>query len=63
MLKQADVALYQAKDAGRNLVRFFNPAMQAAIDARMTMETALRQALDKGEFRLYYQPQVDHEVD
>ncbi|MEJ2692176.1 MAG: EAL domain-containing protein [Candidatus Thiodiazotropha sp.] len=61
LLKQADVALYQAKDAGRNTARYFNPAMQAAIDARTAMETALRQALKHDEFRLYYQPQVDRE--
>jgi diguanylate cyclase (GGDEF)-like protein len=59
LLKQADVALYQAKDAGRNTIRFFNPAMQAAIDARIAMENALRQALALGQFQLNYQPQVD----
>jgi len=59
LLKQADVALYQAKDAGRNRLRFFNPAMQAAIDTRSAMENALRQALNKNELQLYYQPQVD----
>jgi predicted signal transduction protein with EAL and GGDEF domain len=61
LLKQADVALYQAKDAGRNIIRFFNPDMQAAIDARSALEIALRQGLERGELRLFYQPQVDRE--
>nr|WP_242482222.1 GGDEF domain-containing phosphodiesterase [Thiocystis violacea] len=58
-LKQADVALYQAKNAGRNTIRFFNPDMQAAIDARAALEADLRRAVQRGELRLYYQPQVD----
>lgn len=61
LLKQAEVALYQAKDAGRNLVRFFSPAMQSAIESRTALERALRRGLDKNEFCLYYQPQVDQE--
>lgn len=61
LLKQADVALYQAKDAGRNSIRFFNPRMQATLDARMKLESALREGLGRGEFRLYYQPQVDRD--
>jgi len=59
LLKQADVALYQAKGAGRNAVRFFSPAMQAAIESRAALQGALRRGLDKGEFCLHYQPQVD----
>ena len=58
LLKQADVALYQSKGAGRNTIRFFNPEMQAAIDRRSAMESAIRNGLEHGEFRLYYQPQV-----
>jgi diguanylate cyclase (GGDEF)-like protein/PAS domain S-box-containing protein len=59
LLKQADVALYQAKGSGRNTIRFFNPEMQASIDSRSAMEAAMRKSLQLGEFQLYYQPQVD----
>ena len=58
VLKRADVAMYQAKAAGRNTVRFFDPAMQAEVEARAALETDLRQALSRGEFHLHYQPQV-----
>jgi len=61
LLKQADVALYQAKGAGRNTIRFFNPEMQAAIDSRSAMENAMREGMQQGEFQLFYQPQIDHE--
>ncbi len=59
LFKQADLALYQAKDAGRNTLRFFNPAMQANLEARTAMERALRRGLEQGEFHLYYQPLVN----
>lgn len=59
LLKQADVALYQAKSAGRNDIRFFNPAMQTQIDKRAQMASGLRRGLEQGELYLYYQPQVD----
>ncbi|ENO83698.1 bifunctional diguanylate cyclase/phosphodiesterase [Thauera linaloolentis] len=59
LLKQAEVALYSAKENGRNAIRFFNPAMQAVVDAHARMEIGLREALNTGGFRLLYQPQVD----
>ncbi|WP_062787945.1 EAL domain-containing protein [Aquitalea pelogenes] len=59
LLKQADVALYQSKDAGRNRVRFFSPTMQAHIEARAQLENALRLGFARKEFLLYYQPQVN----
>ncbi len=58
LLKQADLAMYQAKEAGRNCVRFFEPQMQAAVSARAELEVALRVAVDEGQFVLHYQPQV-----
>lgn len=57
-LKQADIAMYQAKGAGRNAVRFFAPELQAAINARAALEVDLRYALGAGQFLLYFQPQV-----
>lgn len=59
VLKQADVALYQAKNAGRNAIRFFNSAMQSAIEARIKTEAALRRGIKANELHLHYQPQVD----
>lgn len=59
LLKQADIALYKAKDAGRNAIRFFDDAMQTALDARAAMESRLHQALARGEFQLYVQPQLN----
>jgi len=59
LLKRADVAMYQAKDAGRNAIRFFDPAMQAGLDARIALVADLRQALPQHQLHLDYQPQVD----
>ena len=59
LLKQADIAMYQAKKAGRNTLRFFDPQMQDAINARATLESELRKALENHQFQLYYQIQVD----
>jgi EAL domain-containing protein (putative c-di-GMP-specific phosphodiesterase class I) len=53
--------MYQAKNAGRNTIRFFNPATHAAMEARMAIEADLRMALPRKELVLYYQVQVDQD--
>ena len=58
LLKQADLAMYQAKTAGRNTLRFFDPDMQAVVTARAGLETDLRSALMQEEFLLHFQPQI-----
>ncbi len=60
LIKQADIAMYQAKKAGRNTLRFFDPQMQEAINARAALEIELRKALESGQFHLYFQVQMDH---
>ncbi len=60
IMKQADIAMYQAKQAGRNCMRFFDPVMQEGILARTKLERELHEALEKHQFRLHYQIQVDH---
>lgn len=59
LLKQADIAMYQAKDSGRNTMRFFDKKMQKAVEERVSLERAIRLALEKNQFELYYQLQVD----
>ncbi|CAG4888588.1 sensor domain-containing protein [Paraburkholderia gardini] len=59
LMKKADLAMYRAKDMGRNTFQFFEPEMNANASARMNLERRLRRALRDSEFLLHYQPQVD----
>ena len=59
LLKRADLAMYQAKAAGRNAARFFDVRMQTVINSRVKLESELRRALQCKEFLLYYQRQTD----
>jgi len=61
LLKQADLAMYQSKAAGRNTLRFFDPAMQAVITTRVSLEKDIRQGILKDQFVLYYQPQINRD--
>ena len=63
LFKQADLAMYQAKAAGRNALRFFNPTMQAQVMARTSLEADLHWAYQNEEFVLFYQPQVNMQGD
>lgn len=60
LLKRADIAMYQAKMAGRNTLRFFDPEMQTAVTARVALEAELHQALSEKQFTFYFQLQVNH---
>jgi diguanylate cyclase (GGDEF)-like protein len=59
LLKNADMALYRAKADGHGLYRFFEPEMDARMQARRNLEIDLRKAIANGEFELFYQPLVD----
>jgi diguanylate cyclase (GGDEF)-like protein/PAS domain S-box-containing protein len=59
LLKQSDLALYQAKGCGRNCLRFFDQSMQLALNERSALEADLRLALNLGQLNLYYQAQID----
>lgn len=59
LMKQADIAMYQSKKAGRNTLRFFDPKMQDNINSRVALESQLHKALEYRQFQLYYQIQMD----
>ena len=61
LLKQADLAMYQAKTLGRNTLCFFDPAMQATVNANAALGADMRIALKEKQFVVYYQPQVDRQ--
>ncbi|MDD2929076.1 MAG: EAL domain-containing protein [Sideroxydans sp.] len=59
LLKWTDMAMYRAKEEGRNAIRFFDPTMQAAVEKRAALEADLHEALSSGQFELFFQVQVD----
>ena len=61
VLRHGDTAMYQAKAAGRNTIRFFLPGMQSEADERLVMEKDLRVAISKDQLRLFFQAQIDEQ--
>ncbi|BCR03724.1 GGDEF domain-containing protein [Desulfuromonas versatilis] len=59
LIKNADIAMYNAKTNGRNNYQFYDQAMDQEADKRLMLETGMRKALEREEFRIYYQPKVD----
>ncbi|MEO1889856.1 MAG: diguanylate cyclase [Cycloclasticus sp.] len=59
LLQQSDIAMYQAKESGRNAIRFFDPKMQLEVDNRAAIEQMIKDALSNNLFELHYQLQVD----
>jgi diguanylate cyclase (GGDEF)-like protein/PAS domain S-box-containing protein len=59
LIKHADVAMYRAKERGRNTYQFFTPALGATLRTRISQEKSLRKALERNEFVVHYQPQFD----
>ncbi|WP_250657622.1 EAL domain-containing protein [Alkalimarinus coralli] len=62
LLKNADMAMYQAKSAGRNNIQFYSPQMNEDMQRQLTIEQELRHAISNNEFKLYYQPIIDIET-
>ena len=59
LLKNADIAMYRAKDRGKNNFQFYSPQLNAHSFERLALESALRHALERDEFVLHYQPKID----
>lgn len=63
MMQKADIAMYHAKAQGRNNIRFYTDSMDQNASRRFTITNSLRRGLDRGEFKLYYQPKLDVATD
>ncbi|RRS36002.1 MAG: hypothetical protein OI74_00615 [Gammaproteobacteria bacterium (ex Lamellibrachia satsuma)] len=59
IIRRADTAMYKAKEEGRNAIRFYLPEMQAQVRDRLAMENDMRIAMEKDQFKLFFQPQID----